>query len=228
MTREVDRRDFSVNKVTDDREAELHALASEVSERLPGPHTLRIASFDSTTGNPAAVVSESPPTDEGSFVARALDHVQRIGTVLGLAATQPPEYVADSTVQRTSSSAAAVHLQQCYKGIPIFQAAQAVRFAPDGTIEGTAGSTVSVAGDQAVAPRISVEDAVRRAAEHVAAPDVDEQDATDQFDQPLDLPTVDVSEFVPAVVATFPDRPERPTVLAAGPFGADIKANLIW
>ena len=39
---------------------------------------------------------------------------------------------------------------------------------------------------------------------------------------------MDVSEFVPAVVATFPDRPERPTVLAAGPFGADIKANLIW
>ena len=152
MTREVDRRDLSVNKVTDDREAALHALASEVSERLPGAHSLRIASFDSTTGNPAVVVSESPPADEGSFVARALDHVQRIGTVLGLAATQPPEYVADSTVQRTSSSAAAVHLQQCYKGIPIFQAAQAVRFAPDGTIEGTAGSTVSVAGDQAIAP----------------------------------------------------------------------------
>jgi len=57
--------------------------------------------------------------------------VRTIGRALGLAATQPMEFAADPHPQRTSSGAVTVHLQQQYKGIPIFQAAQAVRFGPE-------------------------------------------------------------------------------------------------
>ncbi|WHZ29364.1 MAG: hypothetical protein OJF51_004166 [Nitrospira sp.] len=36
MSREIDRRDFSIDKLTAARETELHAIASDVSSRLPG------------------------------------------------------------------------------------------------------------------------------------------------------------------------------------------------
>jgi hypothetical protein len=45
MSRELDRRDFSVNKVTPTRECELHTMASDVSASLPGSHRVQIARF---------------------------------------------------------------------------------------------------------------------------------------------------------------------------------------
>lgn len=228
MTRELDRRDFSVNKVTAAQEAELQARASEVSARLPGTQQVRIASFDATTGNPRMVTSEAAPAETGNYIQRALDHVRNISGVLGLAPTQPAEFVADSHLQQTSSNAVTVHLQQQYKGIHIFQAAQAVRFAPDGTIQDTTGSSVTVAQEVPVSPKLSVQEAVLRAAEYVAVPQPDEQGATDPFGQPLNLTSVDLTGFVPKVIATFPGKPDSPTVLEAGPFGDEIKASLIW
>ena len=78
MSREIDRRDFSVNKVTPARETELHSRASDLPDRLPGAHRVRIASFDATTGNPAVIISESAPAEEGNYVQRGLDYVQRM------------------------------------------------------------------------------------------------------------------------------------------------------
>jgi extracellular elastinolytic metalloproteinase len=228
MSREVDRRDYSVNKVTPARENELKSLASDVSDRLPGAHRVRIASFDATTGNPAVVRSEAAPAQPGNYIQRALDHVQNISRALGFAATQPAEFVADPHVQKTTSGAVAVHLQQQYKGISIFQAAETVRFAPDGTLTETAGSSVTVAQEMDVAPRVSVQEAVLKAAQHVAVPHEDEQGATDPFGEPLTFASVDLTGFEPQIIATFPDKPEQPTVLEAGPFGDKIKANLIW
>jgi extracellular elastinolytic metalloproteinase len=228
MSREVDRRDFHVNKVTPAREAELRSRAVDVSDRLPGTHRIRIESFDATTGNPAVVASEAAPAETGNYIQRALDHVRGISRALGLAATQPVEFVADPHVQRTTSGAVAVHLQQQYKGIPIFQAAETVRFAPNGALQETAGSRVSVDQDVAISPSISVEQAVLRAAEHVAVPQPDEHGGTDPFGEPLPLPRVDLSGFVPRIIATFPNKPEQPTVLEAGPFGDRLKASLLW
>ena len=76
-----------------------------------------------------------------------------------------------------------VHLQQQYKGIAIFDAAQAVRFAPDGSLTETAGNSITVEGDLDVAPTLSVRQAVLTAAAHVAVPDEDEQGATDEEQQ---------------------------------------------
>jgi extracellular elastinolytic metalloproteinase len=119
MRQEIDRRDFSVNKVTSEREITLKSLASEVSESLSGEHEIKIASFDATMGNPAMVISKSAPAETGNYIQRALAHVQNISQALGLPATQPAEVV-DPNVQQTSSGAVAVHLRQQYKGIPIF------------------------------------------------------------------------------------------------------------
>jgi extracellular elastinolytic metalloproteinase len=228
VSREVDRRDFSVNRVTPARETELNDRARAVSNHLPGEHRVSISGFDPTTGNPATVASEAAPAEQGNYVQRALDHVMGISRALGLAPSQAPEFVADPHVQHTSSGAVAVHLQQRYKGITIFQAAETVRFAPDGALQETAGSAVTVEREEPVAPRLTVEQAVLSAAQHVAQPDADELGATDQFGEPLPTPSMDMTGFRPRVMATFPNTPQLPTVLEAGPFGDQIKAGLLW
>jgi extracellular elastinolytic metalloproteinase len=146
--------------------------------------------------------------------------VQAISPVLGLV-SQAPEFTADAQVQETSSNAHAVNLQQLYKGIPVFQASVMVRFVPDGAIDDTVGSTISVNGDFAVAPTLSVQEAVLAAARHVAEPAPDEKGAVDQFGEPMNPPRVDLTGFEPRVRASFTNAADRSTVLEAGPFGAD-------
>ena len=229
MSREVDLRRRRPGLVTPERETQLRELAAEVSEeRLEGAHRLEVATVDYTTANPAAVRSEAAPAEEGNYIQRALDHLQAAGPALGLEATQPTEFVVDPSTQRTSANAVTVHAQQRYKGIPIFQAAQAVLFDPDGRLTQTVGTTVTVPQELEVAPRLSVEEAVLAAAEQVAEPDQDERGLTDEFGEPLEIPGVRLDGFLIRVTATFPDRPERPTVLAPGPFAEDIRASLTW
>jgi extracellular elastinolytic metalloproteinase len=225
MSRELDVRDFSINRVKAARETELHSLASEASSE---DLQVRITRFDSFTGNPAVIAFESIPSEKGNYTQRALNHVQRLGKTLGLSETQPPEFIADPDIQVTSSGAVAVHLQQKYKGISIFQAAETVRFAPDGSLKETIGNTYTVLEDVPASPKKSVKDSVLKAAEHVAVPHEDEQKAKDQFGRPMHLTSVDLTGFVPKVLATFTDNPERPSVLDKGPFGDSIKANLVW
>lgn len=104
------------------------------------------------------------PAVEGHYVERALDHVQTIAPVFGLVAVKP-EFASDEDVQRASSGAAAVHLQQQHEGIPIFQATETVRFNADGSVRDTAGSSVPIDGPTDVEPELDAEAAVRRAAD---------------------------------------------------------------
>lgn len=203
-------------------------MAADVSDRLPGEHRVAVAAVDATTGNPALVVSESAPAERENYVRRALEHVQGIGEVLSLEATEPAEYVADEHVAETSSHAVTVHLQQQHKGIPIFQATQVVRFAPDGSLSETAGSSVPVTGDIDALPTLPVREAVLRAAQHVALPDADEEGAVDEFGEPLDLPRLDLTGFEPKAIASFSNRPDLPAVFERGPFGGSITASLVW
>jgi len=227
MAREVDLRDSSPPPRIENREAEIRALASDVSDRLPGAHRVRPAGFDQPTGGAAVLASEGAPAEEGDYVRRALDHLQRVSPALGLTEGQPAEYTADPTPQRTSSGAVTVHLQQRHQGIPIFQAAEAVRFAPDGALEETVGASIPVAEDRDAAPVLEVEAAVLAAARHVAEPDPDE-DEVDAFGEPLLQSRVDLGGFEPRVTTAFTDQPDRRTVLAAGPFAEEIRAGLVW
>src|SRR5262249_43180422 len=158
----------------------------------------------------------------------ALDHARRISPALGLTAAQATDFAADPEYQKTSSGAVAVHLQQIYKGIPIFQAAQAVRFEPNGAITETVGNSFTIEDEVVPAPKLTVQQAVLQAAKHVAVPDPNERQAKDPFGEPLNPPTVDVKGFEPRVIAGFGEKPDRPTVLEGGPFGDEIKARLLW
>jgi extracellular elastinolytic metalloproteinase len=180
------------------------------------------------TGNPALVTSESAPAEEGNYVHRAMDHVRGLSGVLGLAADQPKEYQADPDYQTTSSGSVAVHLQQRYKGIPIFQATETVRFEPSGAIQETVGSSITIPEELMVSSELTVEQAVLKAAQHVAVPDADEAGEKDQFGEPLVWTRVELAGWEPKVGAAFAEKPERLTVLDAGPFGEQIKARLVW
>ena len=206
----------------------MQAVAVDVSDRLPGAHRVAVAAMDAATGNPALVVSESAPAERENYVRRALEHVQGIGEILSLEATEPAEYVADEHIAETSGRAVTVHLQQQFKGIPIFQATQAVRFTPNGSVSETAGSSVPVTDDVGALPTLPVREAVLRAAQHIAVPDSDEEGAVDEFGEPLELAHLDMTGFEPKVIASFPNRPDLPTVLEPGPFGASITASLVW
>lgn len=228
MGRELDRRKNRAYRGIPDGSARLAMLAEEVSDRLPGDHRISVQEVDVATGTAASVASIGAPAVAGNYVARAVDHVQAIAPALGLAADQPAEFRPDPTVMETSSGARVVHLQQRYKGIPIFEATQTVRFAPDGSISETLGTSVTVGHDIDAAPTLSVEEAVRRAAEHVGAPEP--ETTRPAGEEPLEwaTPMVDLSAFSPTVRASFTNLPERPTVLDQGPFGSDIKASLVW
>jgi extracellular elastinolytic metalloproteinase len=228
VSRELDRRDFRESKLTETRKQHLHSLASSISEDLPGDQDLRIEAFDPTTANPAVVTVESSPVEEGVYVERALEYVRRIGPVLGLHDDSTSEFEADPDIQETTAGAVAVHLQQVYKGIPVFEAAQTVRFAPDGALEDSAGSSITIDQDIEIILGLSAVDAVLAAARHVASPHEDEREVTDQFGEPLPFPTVDLTGFEPEVVTTNQNDPRRETVLAPGPFGEAISATLTW
>ncbi len=227
MSREIDIRNFRPSLVTTQRESQLAAEAVTVSERLPGHHRVAIGLLDATTGNAASIISTGAPAADGDFIQRALDHLQSVAPALGLT-LHGREFVPAPNPATTSSGSAAVHLQQTLKGIPIFQAAQTVRFGVDGAIEDIVGSTVSVDSDLPVAPTLTVTQAVSRAAEQVATPDADELGQADQFGEPLTPEAVDLTGWEPTVRAVFPDSPRRETVLDPGPFADDIRASLIW
>jgi hypothetical protein len=71
---------------------------------------------------------------------------------------------------------------------------------PNTSLRDTAGSSVSVGQVVDALPTLSVQEAVLTAAQHVAEPQSDELQATDQFGEPLRPPKVDLSGFVPKSV----------------------------
>lgn len=223
MSREIDVRTVS-GRLDEDRKVALNAAADAVSAELPGDHAVRVVSFDTATGNAAVTVSDGATAEPGDYVERALAHVQRISPALGLADEQPPEFAADPQYQQTSTGAVAVHLRQLYKAIPIHDAAETVRFDPDGRLRETAGRTVTVVGDLAPTPLLDAADAVRAAAEHLARPDDDPGPYGEEYGEP----PLDLAAFEPVTTTIAGDRPDRLTVLQTPPFEHPITVTLTW
>lgn len=228
MSREFDAREPAANRLSPARVAALMAAADAASGQLAGAHRIRIKGLSASTGNPTGLVSDDSPAEAGRYVQRALAHMQTISAALGLAPSQPNEFVATPTPQTTSSGAASVYLQQTYKSIAIFQAAQTVNFNPAGGIDETVGTTVTVPADVDARPQLRSADAVLKAAQFVTTPQPDEQGAVDPFGEPLPMPRVDLAGWSPSVLAAFTNRPDQATVLERGPFAEPIKATLMW
>lgn len=227
MTRELDRRTFKKSPASGEL-ATLRSAAETVSAGLPGAHRVQVEAFDETRGGTRTIRSLSAPARRGDWVRRAQAHLGRIGRVMGFRADDEAEYKVDDKFQEASDGSVTVHVQQCHAGIEIFQAAQAVRFAPDGRLKETVGQAVGVAGAPSPTPRLSVEEAAKKAAAHVAEPDDDEKGVVDAFGEPLAWKSVDLSGFDPRVVQREADSPEQVAYLEAPPFEDRIRAQLIW
>lgn len=160
----------------------------------------------------------------GSFVQRAREHLRAVTGFGGL----PAEFEADPRVSKTSGNVATVHMRQQFKSIPVFLGAQTVRFRPDGNVDNTTGVTFTFNEDTPADPRLTAPQAVLEAAKHTAEIGQGLLGEPDDFGNALDPPRVVLAGFQPTVLATFPEIPARPTVLAPGPFGHPIKASLIW
>ena len=80
---EIDKRNFSENRATPDRQKKLHLKVEEVSKKLPDTHKIKIKQFDRTTGNFAEIISESAPIPEDqaekiSYVKRAEQYLHSL------------------------------------------------------------------------------------------------------------------------------------------------------
>ena len=225
MVHEIDTRNFSYNRADETRVNELSSFASSVSEQLPGDHRVSVSFLNSLTGTPNVLKSSNAPSTSGSLIDQALQHVQQTSRALGFAPSEPVEFVPDPTVEQTSAGSYAVHLQQDYRGIPVFQMARTVRFSPNREITEVAGNNAEISAGINIAPQIDVVQAVMAAAQYVATSDDSEQ-VTDGWGQPLPPVSIDVSSYEPRVLVSFP-MPSRPTVLDKGPFEDLIPAHLV-
>lgn len=232
MAEDVDARDVAINRATPERKAQLDGLAAQLSQQLPAGRTVQILNVDPLTGNPAAIrveisKEENGPGSRATPVQQALTHLKTIRPLLGLGTGHPAEFVA-SVASTTSGGAEAVHFQQHYKGIPVFDATLTVRFAATGQLVETLGRSVSVEQDMLAVPRLRPEQSVVIAANHVAGVRERTGETVDPFGQGSASPSIDVSGFTPRVITAFADRPEHPTLFEAGPFGAPVEASLVW
>jgi|GEM_PF-1148952 len=178
------------------------------------------------TGSPAVISSAGlgqGGAGEKTLVERAMGFMG--SQPAGFGAGPVTEFTPDPVIQRTSAGAAVVNLKQMFHGLPVFQMVRSVRFAPDGNIMDATGDHAPIPPGLSTDPKLGVEDAVLKAAQHLATAWVGEGVA-DTFRQMNPLPTIDVKGFTPEVVAGFP-LPSRPTVLDKGPFENQIPAHLV-
>jgi extracellular elastinolytic metalloproteinase len=228
MIKEIDQRDFSFSRATAERSAALESFASTASNAMPGEGAVRVRKLNAMTGTPARLEAESAPAVTGDLIAEALQQVRALAQPLGFeAAGEPPEFAADPHVQKTSGDVSVVHLQQRYRGVPVFQMTRSVQFTADRQPRVIAGDHAPLPPGLDTTPRLPVNEAILVAARHLAQPDEEASERDlDQWGQPLEFPAIDLSQFQPEVIASFGD-PSRPTVLASGPFAAPITARLV-
>ena len=163
---------------------------------------------------------------QASTIDRALAFLEPAAGGLGFAAGEASGYFPDPVVQRTSSGAASVHLHQQYRGLTIFQMAQAVRFGIDGGPKDALGLAAANPVGLDLEPKVSGAAAVVAAARYLAETGGGEEEP-DAFGQVTTAATISVGgDFAPAALASFP-LPSRPTVFEKGPFENPIPAYLL-
>ncbi|MEQ7007687.1 M36 family metallopeptidase [Actinopolymorpha sp. B17G11] len=152
--------------------------------------------------------------------------MQEVGSVLGLAPQQAPEYLVDPGYQITSSDGVAVHLRQQYKGISVYDASETVRFDPSGQLLEVAGRSYTIAEDLAVEPSIPASRAVEVAAAHLAAGG--DEVEPDPFNQTVAEPVSDVHSMTVRLVTAPIDRLDRATVFEVSGFAQPVTVSLMW
>jgi extracellular elastinolytic metalloproteinase len=200
----------------------------KISKKTIGNYNISIKNIDTFSGNPSDIIVESAPKTANNYVTRSLDYLNNISTTFGFDKSneQQPEFDADPHVQKTSSNATAVHVNQNYKGIPIFQASTTVKFTPNDEINGSAGNVFTITKELNDSITISSSDAVMKVIEFMKeAPQ--ESSHEDQFGEIGNAPRLNLDNFSPQIDEERNDK-QRTTFFKKGPFGDRIKAGLTW
>jgi extracellular elastinolytic metalloproteinase len=225
--REFDSRATSRSS-TNGQHLEFRSNAAPASDYTPDDHTTALATADQTMEKPCDGVShDAGGIKTKTYLDRASDHLKAISPPLGIGRAKGVAYRVSDRLASSSSGATAVHAQQEYLGILVFQASEVVRFAPNGALESTAGQRVPIDRDYSPEPKISSVAATRTAVQFVATPEYcRSQESGDDADDPRRSAT-SLTAFSPAVVSVEPG-PERRTFLGGEPFTGTLSASLVW
>ncbi|HKY26881.1 MAG TPA: M36 family metallopeptidase [Pyrinomonadaceae bacterium] len=229
MPKKIDTRDFTYSP-----QANNFAAAELLSDALPGEQRVipdRVNNFTGSTDNlrsvnpPAQFLggAEASPSD-AALIGKALEYIKSVAPALGFASTQQPEFVPDPHVKTTSTGTRIVNLQQQYRGIPVFHMERSVWFEKTGEISNVAGANVELPPDLETLPVVSLEKAVKVAAEYVASP----SDRVDSWTKkPVPAIEIDVAGYQPRILGRTM-TPAQSSVVSRGPFAEDIPAHLVF
>ncbi|QDS94738.1 Bacterial leucyl aminopeptidase precursor [Roseimaritima multifibrata] len=144
-----------------------------------------------------------------------------------------PQYYPDTFVPKTAAGTSVVSLHQVYRGVPVFQMTETVRFSSSRGLEKVGDTVMLDAVETSVAPEVAADEAVKTAIDHLAN-SLNGQPGHSHWESPHSHPesssiqfSLDTSQVAPKVIAVFA-MPSRPTVLRSQPFDDPIAANLVW
>jgi extracellular elastinolytic metalloproteinase len=226
---EIDKRNFSENRVTSDRALELEKNAKEVTEKLPGDHKITIKQMDKTTNNPSEIISESAPVPKNEeerkdYVKRANQYLHAVAPVLGFEKAQPVEFKMDPTIQTTSADTKVVHAQQRYLSKDIFQSGMTVTFDANDSIKGVSGNVITIDQNLPTISKLSSEDAVSIAFGLISKLPSGQKD---QFGEPLTIKKSSL-DAKGLEVDVKPEGDPAMTTYYKAPDTEMISARLLW
>jgi extracellular elastinolytic metalloproteinase len=187
-------------------------------------------------GNAHFIRASETKSSEADYREFAVRYCRELSTLeLGQEANRF-EFVADPVLQRTSSGAISVSVQQFHRGIPIFQAAQTVCFGPDGRVWGVSGTQVNEAPPEQIEAAVSAVDALQHAVRFIIENSkAEKRDAPrdafgqERIEDPIPRPTSDNSEGdEPVVLASLSDKPDCSAILDMRGLGDVVPARLVW
>jgi Peptidase family M28 len=173
--------------------------------REPGPEAFTPEALPAGAPAQSATV---PVT--GSLMSRAVSIVRAERVRASGFAPQradESEFIPDPVHQTTSSAAQVVHLQQFYRGLPVFRTIQMVRFAPQGQGADLSGSSLMFETEIDASPKMLARDAVLVAGRHLASTSGGQ--FKDEFGQISTEPPFQIDGYEPVVIAAFDMLPSR-------------------
>lgn len=227
MVKLIDTRDFNHDRATEARLFELGRIAAQVGPYMPEGTGIKMSRVNAMTGMPTVIEFLGTQPGGTSYVARSLVMMETMIGLVSFAGEAPPRFSVDSRVQKTRGGMKAVHMQQEYRGVPVFGMFQVVRFGKDDAMRDAAGDVVGLPKDVDVDPKVDVLEAAAAAVRHLAQSDAEQpEQRKDQFGQPIPEVHIDPAAFQPTVISSFP-LASRPFVLDKGLFADDIPAHLV-
>lgn len=244
MPKSIDQRQFGFDRASQQK-FERQAAEEQSKKNLSKSHTVSIGSVSKFLGGAELVQSSytkkstrhlnkeernqlkaHKELSDATIIGLALKHLQKIGRALGFRSNERPDFVPDPLVKKSKSGDRIVNVQQCYRGIPVFQMSRVVVLDRTGAIKYVDGSSVSIPYDLEIRPLVALEDAMLAAARYVASPD-DQTGPSASGPAPDASQEINLHTYKPRVLCRFPTTSQR-AVIDKESFGEVIPANLVF